>query len=449
VNFLENSLKASQKLLITPKIEQSLKILQMNSVDLTRHLEQISMENPLLELHEEEKEYLFDEKSLEDKIEWLKQSDEENKYLYQSGFNDKEYISQIAKEQSNLEMHLLNQLHTMSIPSNELKAGKYIVQCLDSNGYLNVDIKEIAEKLSMKSDFVEKVLINSIQTMDPEGVGARSLSECLVIQLERKGLCSDVLRKIVYDDLDLMAENKLNIIAKKHNLSIGEIVRYHGLIKSLNPKPGSSFNEGTTEYVAPDIIVKQSGDTFELELNETIIPKIYINYLYQKELLMKNDSALNEYVTKKVKQAIWIYKCVNQRKETLLKIGQSIVKNQNAFFKYGPGNLTPMVLSDIAKELSIHESTVSRAINDKWLQCAWGVFDLKYFFTSAIGDISSDEIKAKIKKIIDEEDKLKPISDQKITDIFNSQEIKVSRRTVAKYREEMNIPSTTGRKQFI
>lgn len=448
MDFLENSLKTSQKLLITPKMEQSLKILQMNSADLAIHLGQISMENPLIELYEDQ-EFIYDKKSLNDKVEWLMQFDEENKYLYHSDFNNNEFTSQIVREYSSLEMYLSNQLNTMRISPDELKAGKYIIRCLDLNGYLNVEIQEIAEKLSMKPDFIEKVLVNVIQAMDPGGVGARNLSECLMIQLERKGVYNENLKKIVYDDLILVAENKLNDIAKKYNISIEDTVYYCGLIKSLVPKPGSSFNEETIEFIAPDIIVNQNGDALELELNETITPKIYINHLYKKELLMKNDRSVNEFVTKKVKQAIWIYKCVNQRKETILKIGEKIVENQYSFFIYGPGNLVPMVLSDIANELSIHESTVSRAISDKWLQCSWGVFNLKSFFTSSIKEISSDEFKSKIKKIIDEEDKLKPLSDQKITDIFNSKDIQISRRTVAKYREEMNIPNTSGRKQYL
>ncbi|WHH57586.1 RNA polymerase factor sigma-54 [Petroclostridium sp. X23] len=450
---ISNNIEVTQKVVATPQLQQFVKILQMGYQELNKFIEQQSLENPVIETEPNYEDMEHYEK-LKKKLEWLEDSDEENR-IYHQAPEDKDDFQHtiVSNEQDSLEYHLLSQLELLSLSSAEYKIAKYLIQSLDQNGYLEMDVNEIAEIFKVNVEIVQNCL-KIIQTFEPSGVGAQTLKECLLIQLKNKDIQNDQLSMLITHYLDELGKNKLHTIAKEMNITIDEVKKLYSIIKTLNPYPGNSFSSGQqVRYIKPDVIVVKFKDYYEVLLNDFAYPKMNISSYYKSMLTSANDNDTKSYISKKIEQASWIIKCIDQRNSTLLNVAKVIVEVQKKFFDVGPGHLVPMILKDVADLLSVHESTVSRTVNDKYLQCPWGIFELKYFFSSGFNndtqaDMTSENIKIVIKEIIDNENKKKPFSDQKITDLLKQKGLSIARRTVAKYREEMNIPSASGRKEF-
>ena len=334
----------------------------------------------------------------------------------------------------------------------------YLVCSLDSKGYFVGDIAQVAEHFSTSEEVVEEML-QEIQELDPAGVGARNLQECLLLQVERIKDYSDVTVEIIKNYMEEVAKNHLPNIAKKLQVSLEEVQDACEEIRKLNPKPGSSFSDREQlRYISPDAVVVKLEDQFEILINEYQYPGFSISGYYQAMMESTTDEEAKKYLKDKVQQAQWVSNCISQRSSTLSRVMHLLVAKQNDFFMYGPGHKRPMRLVDLAEELNLHESTISRAMRGKYLQCSWGVFPLNYFLTSVAvksscgneGDEKTPEqMKAMIQEIVDGENKKKPYSDQTISDQLAAKGIKLSRRTVNKYRTEMGIPDKSGRKECI
>ncbi|TJX63313.1 RNA polymerase factor sigma-54 [Soehngenia saccharolytica] len=448
----ELTLEQSQKLIMTPELRQAIQLLQYTSLELQEYILREIEENPLLELEDsiEEPQDIIDGF---DEIDWKE---------YIENYDDISYKEEIDKDvksitfenffmpSQTLKEYLLEQLSMVSVGQREYKIAEYIIQNIDSNGYLTASTLEIAEALNVSEHEVE-VMLGIVQTFEPEGVGARNLKECLLLQLrDRK---DSLIINIVENYLEDIALNKLSKIATELNIEVEEVQKYADEIKLLEPKPGRSFGGDNKEvkYIIPDAKVEKIDGEYVVIINEIAVPKLNINSFY-KGLIKNSDEATSQFLQEKLNSAVWIIKSIEQRKQTLYKVIDSIVKFQIDFFEKGGGYLKPLTLKDVADDIKMHESTVSRATNGKYIQTAKGIYELKYFFSQAIkaneGLISSDTVKNTIREIIDKEDSKKPMSDQQIADKLEQMGISISRRTVAKYREELSIPSSKLRKRF-
>lgn len=441
-----------QKLVLSPQMRQSIEILQMGYQELESFIDQESLENPVIEVERDFDELEHDEK-IKKKLEWLEDIDEQNRVYYQSGDVREEYDCSLASnEYEDLVAYLSMQLELTTLTESDYRIARYIIQSLDENGYLDTDIGDIASACNISIEKAENAL-KLVQTFEPWGIGARNLEECLKVQLKSKGVEDQKLYLLISKYLNELGKNKLLAISRELGIKIDDVKRYRSIIKTLNPHPGASFSQGQhTRYIKPDIVVIKFKDYFEVMLNDFACPRVNISSYYRNLLESTDDNNVKDYINKKMEKAFNIMKCIEQRNNTLLSVGKAIVDIQRQFFNKGPGYLVPMVLRDVAEKVSVHESTVSRAIHDKYLQSSWGTYRLKHFFSSGLHDMSmdktADNIKMSIREIINSEDKSKPLSDQKITEILLSRGVDVARRTVAKYREEINVPAAVLRKNM-
>ena len=306
----------------------------------------------------------------------------------------------------------------------------------------------------MPVDKVEEVL-DIIHGFDPIGVGAKDLAECLMIQLRHQGQLTELFEKVVSEHLEDLANGKFGAIAKELGISPQKVQEMNDVIRSLEPKPGRLFASGAdTKYIVPDVIIEKVDDQYVVTVNESSTPRLMVSSYYSK--LMKQseeDDNLSKYLSERVNSAVWLIKSIEQRKQTIYNVVTAVVRHQKEFLDRGSKYLKTLTLKDIAEELGIHESTVSRSINGKYLQCPRGVFEIKYFFSAGVSGshgegISSNSIKEFIKEIVDSEDSKSPYSDQAMVRMLEEKGISISRRTVAKYRDEMNIPSSSRRKRY-
>jgi RNA polymerase sigma-54 factor len=409
----ELTLEQSQKLIMTPELRQAIQLLQYTSLELQEYILREIEENPLLEYEDviEEPQEIIDEF---DQIDWKE---------YIENYDDISYKQEINKDEKSitfenfftpsqtLKEFLLEQLSMVSVGQREYKIAEYIIQNIDSNGYLTESTEELAKVLGVSEAEVE-IMLGVVQTFEPVGVGARNLQECLLLQLrDRKDL---LIIKIVENYLEDIALNKLSKIASELNIDVEEAQRYADEIKSLEPKPGRSFagNSEEIKYIIPDAKVEKIDGEYVVLINEITIPKLNINNFY-KELIKNSDETTSQFLQEKLNSAVWIIKSIEQRKQTLTKVIESIVKFQIDFFEKGEGYLKPLTLKDVADDIKMHESTVSRATNGKYIQTSKGIYELKYFFSQAIkaneGLISSDTVKNTIKEIIEKEDSKKSV----------------------------------------
>ncbi|WP_213818365.1 RNA polymerase factor sigma-54 [Garciella nitratireducens] len=453
-------LEQKQQLIMTPELRQAIEILQLPSFELNQLIEQELQKNPMIDLIEEQfTNEELDKESQEDtkEIDWEKYFDHNDTYYGgQREVNDQEYNQEnYVKDSITLKEHLQFQLHISVVKPKYKKIGEYIIECIDNNGYLTVDIEEIAQILNEKLSDVENILY-LIQSFDPSGVGARNLRECLSIQLKQMNYWDERMKKIIYNHLEDLANNRFQRISKKLGISCKEIQDIKDFIKTLEPKPGRIFaTDQDVRYIIPDAYIKKIGDEYLVIINDSANPRLRINHFYKTLLKQEDKSSLtSKYLKEKLESAMWLIKSIEQRRSTLYNVVSSILEVQKDFFEQGVTALKPLTLKEIAEKLEIHESTVSRATNGKYVQTPKGLFELKYFFNSGIesksGDtMASQGIKNMIKEIIEREDSSKPISDQKIADILKDKGIKISRRTVAKYRDEMGILSSSKRKRYV
>ena len=454
-------LNISQKQVLSQHMVQSMEILQMSAQELEGYIENLALENPVIELPDTFSSSARDDSSatqLQRKMEWLESTDQQNKVYYRQERDDENSENNwhdARASQETLSDYLLSQLLLADYNDSERAIVDFLIQSLDSRGYLSDSISSISDHLNVPEDTILR-LLGDIQKLDPAGVGARDLKECLLIQVKRLDIASDTVSILIEEHLDDIAKNHIQDIAKKMHISIEDVLNACDIIRSLNPKPGSSFSDRENlKYISPDAVVIKLEDSFEILVNEYQYPSLSINSYYQNMLKTTTDSEAKKYLQEKISQAQWVSNCISQRSSTLARVMNALVQEQNEFFLLGPGHKKPLRLADLASILDLHESTISRTMRGKYLQCTWGVFPLNYFLTSVAATSSSDggektpeQIQGMIRQLIDTEDKKKPYSDQAICSKLNEQGIEISRRTVNKYRTAMGIPDKSGRKSW-
>ena len=434
----------SQKLVMTTQLKQSLDILNMSNLELEEQIKKDAQENPVLELERTES------------IDWgtFIKKNIKNYNIKHYDLDNEITLENIIKYEINLYDYIKSQLVFLKLNKKEIKICEYIVDCLDIDGYLSCDEKYIIQELDIDEKYFYKCL-KYIQQLEPIGIGARDLSECLLIQMENENIKDDILKSIIVEDLNLIGQNKIKLLSKKYNINMEKCLKYIEKIKQFNPKPGRIYSNEKTIYVQPDVIVRKINDEFIVYMNDRDNFHISINNYYKNILNSNNlDEKSKEFIKYKLNYALNLLKNIETRKSTILKIADVIVKRQKDFFDKGKKYIKPMKLKDIALDLGYHESTISRGINNKYMLTPYGLFEFKYFFSKAIESeeekgTSSTKVKNMIKELIDKENKLKPLSDDKICKLLKEEGITLARRTVAKYREEMNILSSSKRKQFI
>lgn len=438
-------LNQSQKLIMTTQLKQSIDILNMSNFELEEEIKKELEENPVLDIEDK------------DNIDWGKLA----KNIDNRNYNIKNYdpdndftLENLAKYEPNLYDYVKYQLSFLKLNKKEKEVCEYIVDSLDKDGYLVNDVNFIITELQIDNDYFEKCLKN-IQQLEPSGIGARSLSECLLIQMKNEKINDNILKSIIIEDLNLIGENKVKSISKKYNLNIENCVKYIEKIKKFDPKPGRLYNNEKTVYIQPDVIVRKIDGQFIIYLNDNTNFHLYINNYYKSILNNATyDEKTKKFIKNKLNYAYDFLKNIETRKSTILKITELIVKEQNEFFNKGTKYIKPMKLKDIASALGYHESTISRGINNKYVLTSFGLFNFKYFFSNAIQSwekdgTSSTKIKNMIENFVNEENKLKPLSDDKICKLLKNKGIMISRRTVAKYRNELNILSSSKRREFL
>ena len=457
LNYRYN-LTQEQKLILTQEMQLSIKILQMGIGELREYIDKEFQENPILEIKDnncnEEKKIIDNKYDYKEFIKYLEFDNYGAESL--SSYEGSEEISVfnfISKKKS-LKEFLKEQLLELKVDIYLKAISEYIIESLDNRGYLQIELKEIAEELNVSVSECEKAL-KIVQGLEPYGIGARNLKECLFIQLEKLNLLDENLQFIINNSLEDIANNRFSNIAKNLNISVRRAQAYGDLIKKLEPKPSSGFYTGEeVKYIIPDAEIRNIGGINYILMNDSVLPKLTISGSYKEILESNSEKSSEEYIKDKMDKAIFLIKSINERRSTLYKILEKIIEKQEDYFEKGRSFLKPMTLKDIAIELDLHESTVSRAIKDKYILTVFGTVKIKDLFVTGLcsnngkEEISVVNIKNKIKELINKEDKSKPISDQFICDELNKLSINISRRTVAKYREEMGIKSSSKRKRF-
>ena len=451
---LQNRVELNQKLSLTLSMRQAIDILRMGHLELSDYLQRQALENPVLEFREPEYDEHVDLNLIQQQMDWLAEYPEEYDNDYATSLGKQSWQWNIAADNNlSLEEHLLAQLNLLTIDEPTYRIARYIIQSLDEKGYLKSDLQLIAEVFAVSVPKVTSAL-KVVQSLEPCGVGARSLPECLKLQLRKAGYEDVMLFTIVDKHLHKLGKNRLKAVADDLGVSVEKVKEMYSIIRNLTPYPGVAFNLGNqVQYIRPDVIVIKYQNRLEVVLNDSSLPTITINNLYQRIMKDSADQESKEYLSQKINQASWLIRSILQRNKTLLEICQQITTLQKDFFISGPGHLRPLTQREIASLVNLHESTISRAIHDKYLQCSWGVYPLKYFFTSGFdptsqNEMTAEKIKTLIQQLISIEDKKSPYSDEKIAKLLKEEGFTVARRTVAKYREQMAIPSASGRKEF-
>lgn len=472
------TIEQTQKLVMTPELIQAIQILQFNTQELDSYVQEQLLTNPVLEQgatagSESQERQERDSSQGEEASAPEKTADADGEIDWKEYLKDRQYddisyrqweykdpeekensYEQYTSSDVTLPEHLMFQLQFASHKRGCRNVGRYIIESLDENGYMTLTVEEIAKATGVPENKIEEVL-DIIHTFEPTGVGARDLRECLLIQLAHKGLLDDELETVITDHLEDLAANRLGAISKAMGIPVKEIQGMADLIKTLEPKPGRQFASQTdTRYIVPDVLVERVDDDYVVTVNDSSTPHLMVSSYYEKLLIeAEKDSNLSKYLSDRLNSAVWLIKSIDQRKQTIYNVVRAVVKYQKEFFDKGSKYLKTLTLKQIAEEVGIHESTVSRSINGKYLQSPMGVFEIKYFFSGGVsGDqgegISSNSIKSFIKEIIDAEDQKSPHSDQDMVKMLKDKGIEISRRTVAKYRDEMNILSSSKRRRY-
>ena len=473
---LRQQLKLTQQLIMTPQLQMAIKLLQLSRLELMDTIQTELEENPALEEvpegtpaeqsteqmeaataeSPEVKEVTIDDKIQED-IDWSDYLDEYNtpgRVHHESEGRDTPRFEAFIASHESLNDHLLWQFLMTKPDKEEERIASLIIGNLNKDGYLDVSVEEIANTSGSPSEKIEEI-ISVIQTFDPIGVCARDLSECLLIQAKFLDLDDTIVIDIIANHLSHLEKRNYKAICKALKKSMDEVVSAINVIKSLEPKPGRQFNDETPQYINPDIYVYKLEDEFVIMLNDDGMPKLRVNSLYKSSISHgKNISGeAEDYIQGKMRSAAWLIKSIHQRQKTIYRVMESILRFQREFFDKGITHLKPMVLRDVAQDIQMHESTISRVTTNKYAFTPQGIFELKYFFNSSIsrsggGSIASASVQEKIRQIIAVEDPKKPHSDDKIAQILKDDQINIARRTVAKYREMLKVLPSNKRKQI-
>lgn len=425
--------KQTLKLAMTQELTQAIALLQYSAQELTAFLESKALENPLITISDAP----FYQKKRRNRSESTKT----------------DWIEQIADQTISSEEQFISQLNFNKLTDRQLQIIKHLLQYLDENGYFRGDLAEIQKRWNVPVVQLEEGL-SIIQGLEPAGIGARNLQECMLIQLKRNHPEDELAQKILTDYFVPFAEKKWKFLSKELHISLKELQNIFDRVQQLNPRPGADFSFGQTEYIIPDAIIDVTGEDISVRLWDAAIPKVNFNAPFYTRFSTSQDEQVGKFLQEKVQDFHWIMKSIEQRKETLAKVILKITEKQPDFFLKGPNYLQPMTMKDLAQELGVHESTISRAARGKYVQTPSGTIPLKTFFSSMIQttsdeNTSSSHVKNRISQLIDGENKQSPYSDQEIVELLKKNEgIMVSRRTVAKYRDQLGIPSSPNRKRY-
>lgn len=452
MNF-DLKLTQEQKLVMTQEMQLSVKLLQMSSYELQQYVEKELQENPVLEANEV---HVHDNQNNIPDYKQLVKYFEFDNYSHRSYEKDDEEVSPFTfiSEKKTLKEYLRTQIVELDASKYMKSICEYFIENIDSRGYFADSIKEISEELGISYNTAEEALI-LVQSLEPDGIGARDIKECLKIQVVKKGIKDENVFKVIDSYLELIAENKFSQLAKEINVDIKKAQEYGDFIKSLQPKPSRGFYTGEdVKYIIPDAYIKKIDSEYYIIMNEDLMPKLSISGTYKDIISEDVNKDAVEYVKNKLNSAMFLIKSIEHRKSTIYKVLEKILKIQKDYFDFGESYLKPMTLKEIADSLELHESTVSRAIREKYIYTSRGTIKIKDLFTVGLSssenneDISVRAVKREIKSMIDKEDKHSPLSDQNICNLLNDSGMNISRRTVAKYREELGIGSSKLRKRF-
>ncbi|HXX56691.1 MAG TPA: RNA polymerase factor sigma-54 [Thermodesulfovibrionales bacterium] len=470
-------LKLSQKLVLTPQLQLAIKLLQMPQLELSEALTQELIENPFLEEIGEDKEDLTKEEieniepetfsdDTEAPLEKLissgglsvddyfdeRGSDGRDLGYFTPGTVESPSFEQFVSKEMDLTDHLMWQLRLSDVSDEMKRIGEMIIGNIDENGYLRASVEEIADAAHAATERVASALLH-IQGFDPPGIAARNLQECLLLQLRALNLTGSLVEKIVLNNLADLEKKRYQQVAKQYGSPLDDIIAAVSIIEGLEPKPARNFSTSSAEYVVPDVYVVKTEDGYQIILNDDRLPRLRLSNQYRKLLLSKKSLTKEEkqFVDDKLRSAVWLLKSLDQRNRTIYRVTESILNFQRDFFDRDVSSLKPLNLKDVALSLGMHESTISRVTSNKYLSCNHGLFGFRYFFSSALqgeaGAVSSTSVKDVIRKLVSEEDNQKPLSDQKIVELLKAKNIIIARRTVAKYREDLKIPSQGQRKK--
>lgn len=447
----ELKLSQEQKLVMTMQMQQSIKILQMSSYELNEYIEKELEENIVLD-----KDDSFDRDIIKYK-EIIKNLGENNYSDNYFPSNEKDEVSpfNLISEKKTLKDYLKEQVTYSSINKNDQLICKYIIDNLDGRGYLEENIiEELIMDLQIDREKAESCL-KFVQSLEPIGIGCRTLSECLNIQLSKKGYNDTILKELIDKYLIELSQGKYRLLSEKLKISIKQVQEYEDLIKTLEPKPSRGYFTGEAiGYIFPDVYIKKIDEDFVVITNENLFPNLKVNGIYKDVINQSHDKEAIKYVKEKIESALYLVKSIESRKNTICRVVEEIIKYQKEYFEGKEKNLKPMTIKNIANSLEMHESTISRAVKDKYVVMHTGeIKKIKDFFANYVNvsnnQISAEYVKTIIKDTIDKENKLKPLSDEKICNILSEKGIEISRRTIAKYRDEMNIKSSAQRKRVV
>jgi RNA polymerase sigma-54 factor len=425
--------KQSLKLAMTQELRQAITMLQFNAQELTDFLFEQSLENPLIEVETPYNDYTSS------KIKQQTTSSGQGMELY-------------TKRTETLQEELVSQLNELKIDNEEYKIIKYLIYNLDKNGFLMESDEELIHELNIS--FVQlQICIDTLQRFEPSGVGARSVKECLLIQLNGLEVDTTIAKQVIKDYFDLFVNKNWKEIAKKLKISLPDLQKQIDLILTLQPRPGLNYFQDQVNYVAPDLSVEKIGGEFVVLINDKIMPRLKVLNEYSSILNGQHEKEVSTYLKDKNTQVNWLMKSLEERKSTMLAVMNCILRKQIAFFEKGPANLKTLTLKEIAEELSLHESTISRTCKNKYVQTPYGLYEMKKFFHQGVSvdgeELASTSVQVFIKQLVDEENKEKPFSDQKLVELLAEKHgVEISRRTVAKYRDILRIPGSSKRKRF-
>lgn len=477
---IRQQLKLSQQLVMTPQLQQAIKLLQLSRMELVDMVQQELEENPVLEegmdLEEQEpREEAAEPGESETFSEEVKEVAGENEGLadidwqtYLEGYNlggstadsyeedeDRPSFENLLTKKGTLTDHLMWQLGLSRITDEQRRIAAEIIGNLDEDGYLKATLDEIAEIVGIEVEKIPAVL-ELVQDFDPVGVACRNLQECLLKQVRHLGMEGSLVETILRDHIAELETRKYPTIAKVQGVSLDEVLGAAKIISGLDPRPGRPYSQEDVHYITPDIFVYKISDEYVVVLNDEGLPNLRISAFYRQALAGGGggvDQKAGEYIQEKLRGALWLIKSIHQRQRTIYKVTKSIVKFQREFFDKGIEHLKPLVLRDVAEDIEMHESTISRVTTNKYVQTPQGLFELKYFFNSGISttegsSVASESVKNRIRDIVAQENPKKPFSDQKIVDMLRVHGIDIARRTVTKYREMLGIGSSTERKRL-
>ncbi|MGM0393241.1 MAG: RNA polymerase factor sigma-54 [Thermodesulfobacteriota bacterium] len=476
---LQQNLTLTQQLVMTPQLQQAIKLLQLSRVELAEMIQQEMEQNPALEeqspdepldqvlsdpaadVPEPERDTPVKEVTIDEKVQpdtdWENYINEYNstgRIYTETEHTEAPNFEAFTSEKTTLEDHLKWQLMLLELDEKDERIGHMIIDNLNPDGYLCAEVTEIAQAAQVETARVETVL-SILQTLDPPGVCARDLCETLLIQVKQLGIDNPVLTEIIRHHLKNLENRNSRKIAKALRISVDDVRAAVKILQYLEPKPGRKFSHEEPAYIIPDIYVYKVNDGFKIVMNDDGLPKLRINRFYKNAIAegKKISKETKAYLNEKMQSASWLIKSIHQRQKTIYLVMESIIKFQHDFFDKGIAYLRPLILKDIAEDIQMHESTISRVTTNKYAYTPQGLFELKYFFNSSIErtggeSMASASVKERIRQLIEKEDPVAPLSDDRIAGILQQADIQIARRTVAKYRKVLNILPSSKRKQL-